>query len=77
MADLKKTWKQTAKSFVLAFSDLGVSVFETAKAGYDAAVDWAKKDNPHYVHTQGEEVYADQAPEAEAAEAKEEPAAEE
>ena len=64
MADLKQTWKQTAKSFVLAFSDLGVSVFETAKAGYDAAVEWAKKDNPHVVQAQGEEVCEEKAEEA-------------
>jgi len=47
MADLKKTWQQTAKSFVLAFNDLGVSLADSVKAGRDIAVEWAKKDNPH------------------------------
>ncbi len=55
MSDLKKAWKQTAKSFILAFNDLSVSVFETAKAGYDATVEWAKKDNPH-IQTEGAEI---------------------
>ena len=47
MADLKKTWTQTAKSFVIAFNDLGVSVIDSVKAGRDVALEWAKKDNPH------------------------------
>ncbi len=47
MADLKKTWTQTAKSFVIAFNDLGVSLADSVKAGRDIALDWAKKDNPH------------------------------
>ena len=55
MADLKKAWKQTAKSFILAFNDLGVSLVDTAKAGVDKAVDWAKKDNPH-VQAEGKEI---------------------
>ena len=29
MADLKKTWTQTAKSFVIAFNDLGVSLADS------------------------------------------------
>lgn len=48
MSDLKGFWKQTAKSFVLAFNDLGVSLVESAKVGVDKAVEWARKDNPHY-----------------------------
>ena len=48
MADLKGAWKQTAKSFILAFNDLGVSLAESAKLGVDKAVEWARKDNPHY-----------------------------
>ena len=55
MSDLKKVWKQTAKSFILAFNDLGISIADTAKAGVDKAVDWAKKDNPH-VQADGEEI---------------------
>ena len=47
MAELKDAWKQTAKSVVLALNDLGVSLFKTAKYGVDAAVEWARKDNPH------------------------------
>ena len=51
MADLKKTWTQTAKSFVIAFNDLGVSLADSVKAGRDIALDWAKKDNPHVQNT--------------------------
>ena len=61
MADLKKTWTQTAKSFVIAFNDLGVSLADSVKAGRDIALDWAKKDNPHVqnadpVETEGVEI---------------------
>lgn len=59
MSDLKQAWKQTAKSFILAFNDLSVSVFDTAKAGYDAAMEWAKKDNVH-VQTDGTEIPAEE-----------------
>lgn len=59
VSDLKNAWKQTAKSFVLAFNDLGTSVYRTAKAGVDSAVEWAKKDNPH-VQTQGVEIPVDE-----------------
>ncbi len=55
MSELKGFWTQTAKSFVLAFNDLGVSLVESAKVGIDKAVEWARKDNPHYP-TQGTEV---------------------
>ncbi len=48
MSDLKGSWKQTAKSFILAFNDLGVSLAESAKVGVDKAVEWARKDNTHY-----------------------------
>lgn len=48
MSDLKGAWKQTAKSFILAFNDLGVSLAQSAKSGVDKAVEWARKDNPHY-----------------------------
>lgn len=59
MADLKDTWRQTAKSFVLALNDLGVSLYQTAKAGVDMAVEWARKDNPH-VQTEGSEIPVDE-----------------
>ena len=62
MSDLKNTWKQTAKSFIIALNDLGVSLIDTAKAGRDAAVEWAKKDNPH-VQTDGREVPSEDAAE--------------
>lgn len=55
MADLKKSWKQTAKSFILAFNDLGVSIADSAKVGVDKAVEWARKDNPH-VQAEGTEI---------------------
>ena len=77
MAELKDTWVQTAKSFVLAMNDLGVSLAVTAKAGVDAAVEWARKDNPH-VQAEGCEVKAEEAvaePVEEAAAEAEEPAA--
>lgn len=59
MADLKKAWKQTAKSFILAFNDLGISLVDSAKAGIDAAVEWARKDNPH-VEAEGVEIPAEE-----------------
>ena len=65
MDELKKAWTQAGKSLVIAMNDLGVSLVKTAKAGVDAAVEWAHKDNPH-VQTTGEEV-APQEPEAEPA----------
>ena len=72
MSDLKGFWKQTAKSFVLAFNDLGISLVESAKVGVDKAVEWARKDNPHvendqHVETEGVEVTEDTAPTEEAA----------
>ncbi|MBQ9516357.1 MAG: hypothetical protein IJR57_09635 [Ruminococcus sp.] len=66
MADIKKAWKQTAKSFILAFNDLGVSLAESAKLGIDKAVEWARKDNPHY-EAEGAEVPTPEEPVAEAA----------
>ena len=67
MTELKDTWKQTAKSFVLALNDLSVSLYKTAKAGVDMAVEWARKDNPH-VQTTGTEIPVDDAVEEPAAE---------
>ena len=64
MSDLKKVWKQTAKSFILAFNDLGISLIDTAKAGADFAVEWAKKDNPH-VQAEGKEIPTEDEPAAE------------
>ena len=58
MAELKDAWMQTAKSVVLALSDLGVSLFKTAKYGVDAAVEWARKDNAH-VQAEGTEIPMD------------------
>jgi len=58
MSDLKKSWQQTAKSFILAINDLSASVVDTAKAGYDVAMEWAKKDNIH-VQADGTEVPSD------------------
>lgn len=77
MSDLKGFWKQTAKSFVLAFNDLGVSLVESAKVGVDKAVEWARKDNPHYEEAQGTEIPTpDEKPAAEPEQPAEEPAAE-
>lgn len=56
MAELKDLWKQTAKSAVLAFNDLGVSLVESAKYGVDKAVEWARKDNPHYEQAEATEI---------------------
>ncbi len=72
MSDLKKAWKQTAKSFILAFNDLGASVIDSVKAGKDIAVEWARKDNPHVendqpVEAEGVEVTEGAAPAEEAA----------
>ena len=69
MSELKGFWKQTAKSFILAFNDLGISLVESAKVGVDKAVEWARKDNPHY-ETEGVEIPAPEEP----AEAPEQPA---
>ena len=66
MAELKDYWKQTAKSFVLALNDLGVSLTESAKVGIDKAVEWARKDNPHYETTGTEVPTPEDAPAAEA-----------
>lgn len=66
MSQLKGFWKQTAKSFILAFNDLGVSIAESAKVGVDKVVEWARKDNIHYeaegveVPTPEEEVVAEE-----------------
>lgn len=73
MSDLKKAWKQTAKSFVLAFNDLGISIVDSVKAGRDVAVDWARKDNPHVendepLETEGVEIPEEEAPAEDAAE---------
>ena len=73
MSDLKKAWKQTAKSFVLAFNDLGVSLVDSVKAGRDLAVEWARKDNPHVenaepVEAEGVEIPEEEAPAEEPAE---------
>ncbi len=79
MADLKGVWTQTAKSFILAFNDLGVSLSQSAKVGIDKAVAWARKDNPHYEAEGAEIPTPDEQPAAEAkkaAEAPEEPTAE-
>ena len=59
MTELKEAWRQTAKSFVLALNDLSISLYKTAKAGVDAAVDWARKDNPH-VEAEGTEIPVDE-----------------
>jgi len=61
MAELKDYWKQTAKSFVLLMNDLGISLVESARVGVDKAVEWARKDNPHY-ETEGEEIFEEEAP---------------
>ena len=45
MADLKKYWLKTAKSFVLATDDLIVAVAQTAKAGRDMVIEWAESEN--------------------------------
>lgn len=77
MSELKGFWKQTAKSFILAFNDLGVSLVESAKAGADKAVEWARKDNPRYdageYKTEGVEIPT---PENETAEQEQEASAE-
>jgi len=59
MSELKNVWKQTAKSFILALNDLGISLATTAKAGVDKAVEWAKKDNPRY-EAEGVEIPTDE-----------------
>ena len=66
MSDLKSSWAQTAKSFVLAFNDLAISLVDSIRAGRDIAVEWARKDNPHVqnsdpIDTDGVEVEEDDA----------------
>ena len=69
MSELKDAWKQTGKSFVLALNDLGISLSQSAKLGIDKAVEWARKDNPHYEAAQGTEVPTpEEEPAAEASE---------
>lgn len=65
MSELKNAWKQTAKSVVLALNDLSISLYKTAKAGIDVAVEWARKDNPH-VQAEGTEIPQDDAVQDEA-----------
>ena len=72
MAELKDAWKQTAKSFVLALNDLGVSLSASVKAGVDAAVEWARKDNPH-VQAEGTEIPCEEPAETPAEETAEAP----
>lgn len=66
MSELKDAWKQTAKSAILMLNDLSVSMYKTVKAGVDAAVEWARKDNTH-VNVDGTEIPSDE-PAAEPAE---------
>ena len=73
MTKLTKSWRQTAKSFIIAFNDLGVSLVDTAKAGVDMAVEWAKKDNPH-VQAEGVEIPEEDAVQPEQTEAPQEEA---
>jgi len=74
MPELKDAWKQTAKSFILALNDLGVSLAASVKAGVDVAVEWARKDNPH-VQAEGTEIPCEE-PAAPAEEPAEQPAEE-
>ena len=68
MDDLKQAWIQAGKSLVIALNDLGVSLYKTATTGVNAAVEWAKKDNPH-IRTDGVEVDTESAPETTAEQA--------
>ena len=70
MAELKDAWKQTAKSAILMLNDLGISLYKTASAGVNAAVEWARKDNPH-VQAEGTEIPTEEPAEAAEAEAEE------
>lgn len=56
--DLKKSWKRTAKSLVVAANDLGTSILDSAKVGYEATMEWAnsKDEDGECVNTQGTEV---------------------
>ena len=67
MANLKKYWLKTAKSFVLAADDLIVAVAETAKAGRDMVIEWAESENFN-VEAEGTEIPTEEAVEAPAEE---------
>lgn len=67
MANLKKYWLKTAKSFVLAADDLIVAVAETAKAGRDMVIEWAESENFN-VEAEGTEIPTEEAAEAPAEE---------
>ncbi|WP_405340983.1 hypothetical protein [Ruminococcus sp.] len=67
MANLKKYWLKTAKSFVLAPDDLIVAVAETAKAGRDMVIEWAESENFN-VEAEGTEIPTEEAAEAPAEE---------
>ena len=69
MADLKKYWLKTAKSFVLAADDLVVAVAQTAKAGRDMVIEWAESENFN-VNAEGTEIPTEDVAEAPAEEAK-------
>lgn len=45
MSDLKKAWKKTAKSFILAANDLGTAVVDSVKVGKEKVVNWAQTDD--------------------------------
>ena len=45
MSDLKKAWKKTAKSLILAANDLGGAVVDSVKVGAEKAVTWAKTED--------------------------------
>lgn len=73
MADLKKYWLKTAKSFVLATDDLIVAVAQTAKAGRDMVIEWAESENFN-VNAEGTEIPTEDVAEETAEETKAEEA---
>ena len=55
MSDLKKAWKKTAKSLILAANDFGEAVIESVREGKDKAVNWAQSEEGP-IETEGTEV---------------------
>ena len=65
MSDLKKAWKKTAKSLVLAANDLGEAVIDSVKVGKEKLITWAQTEDDTIqsaedtIETEGTEIPTD------------------
>lgn len=59
MSDLKKAWKKTAKSFILAANDLGEALIDSVKVGKEKVITWAQtNDDP--IHVEAAEIHTEE-----------------